>query len=200
MNPRPEIVLPPGFALRIDYDPESSPASLLITAYRDDAPVGQAHVDPREVGQRLRLEVDENGVSSAARHPRLRLTPQRAMRAIVMSEVHRPAPSRELPATAGKQVELVHEGSSPAGDSPEHPAMLALREMALEGAFDDFADRAEERPWSRVQRAIRTFSVAAADLLGNPLRLRDADADADGWPSWRASWRGVHQPSGASES
>jgi hypothetical protein len=32
VNLRPEIVLPPGFALRIDYDPESSPASLLITA------------------------------------------------------------------------------------------------------------------------------------------------------------------------
>ena len=29
VNPRPEIVLPPGFALRIDYDPESVPASLL---------------------------------------------------------------------------------------------------------------------------------------------------------------------------
>ena len=58
VNPRPEIVLPPGFALRIDYDPESSPASLLITAYHDDAPVGQAHLDPRDVGRRLRLDVE----------------------------------------------------------------------------------------------------------------------------------------------
>ena len=47
MSPRPEIVLPPGFALRIDYDPESSPASLLITAYRDDV-VGRRYPSENE--------------------------------------------------------------------------------------------------------------------------------------------------------
>jgi hypothetical protein len=181
VTPRPEIVLPPGFALRIDYDPESSPASLLITAYRDDAPVGQAHLDPREVGRRLRLEVESDGATSPAHCPRLRLTPQRAMRAIVMDAAQEPAPPRELPPV----------------EPPEHPAMTALRVLALEGAFDECAGRVEERPWVRVHRAVRSFAVAAADLLGNPLRLRDADAD--GWPLWGASWRGAHQPIGGSE-
>lgn len=211
MNPRPEIVLPPGFALRIDYEPESSPASLLITAYRDDAPVGQAHLDPREVGQRLRLEVETSGATSNADEPRLRLTPQRAMRAIVMDAVHEPAPPREL---------LPPVEPEP----PAHAAMTALHALARDAALDDCRDYdtesphatnalvwldngtavvlpdrepETERPWTRMQRAMRAFSVAAVDLLGNPLRLRDADGES--WPSWRASWRGVHQASGASE-
>jgi hypothetical protein len=210
VNPRPEIVLPPGFALRIDYDPESSPASLLITAYRDDAPVAQAHLDPRDVGQRLRLEVEEgDGATAAANEPRLRLTPQRAMRAIVMGAVHEPAPPREL--------------QPPVEEPPVHPAMAALQELARDGALADTADYdsgphatnalvwldngtavvlpddalATERPWTRMQRALRALSMAAVDLLGDPLRLREADGES--WPSWRASWRGVHQPSGASE-
>jgi len=211
VNPRPEIVLPPGFALRIDYDPESSPASLLITAYRDDAPVGQAHVDPRDIGHRLRLDV-EAGVDGAgtSHETRLRLTPQRAMRAIVMSAVHAPAPEREQP--------------PPVEASAAHPAMAALHEMARDGALEDDCqyDTANphaanalvwlndgtavvlpeelpetERPWVRVHRALRALSVAAVDLFGNPLRLRDADGDA--WPSWRASWRAVQQASGAGE-
>lgn len=212
MNPRPEIVLPPGFALRIDYEPESSPASLLITVYHDDTPVGQAHIDPRDVGQRLRLEVEvSDGLTSGAREPRLRLTPQRAMRAIVMDAVQEPAPPRELlpPVEA---------------EPPTHPAMSALHALARDGALDDCGDcdtesshatnslvwldngtavvlpdrePETERPWTRVQRVMRAFSVAAVDLLGNPLRLRDAEGDS--WPSWRASWRGVHQASGASE-
>jgi hypothetical protein len=122
VNPRPEIVLPPGFALRIDYDPESSPASLLITAYRDDAPVGQAHVDPREVGQRLRLDVaDETAPPSTTHELRLRLTPQRAQRAIVMDAVRDSAPSRAV-------VDAVEEAPplpvQPA--IPELPAMQTL--------------------------------------------------------------------------
>jgi hypothetical protein len=211
VNPRPEIVLPPGFALRIDYDPESSPASLLITAYRDDAPVGQAHVDPRDVGHRLRLDVDAGDVATATTdEPRLRLTPQRAMRAIVMRAVHEPAPPREVP--------------PPVQVPPMHPAMAALHELARDGVLADAGDYDTESPratnalvwldngsavvlpddalqaeraWTRMQRTLRALSVAAVDLLGNPLRLREADGES--WPSWRASWRGVHQPSGASE-
>ncbi|HEX5972048.1 MAG TPA: hypothetical protein VFY85_08990 [Gemmatimonadaceae bacterium] len=197
MNPRPEIVLPPGFALRIDYDPESSPASLLITAYRDDAPVGQAHVDPREVGQRLRLEVEPGG-DGARDEPgaRLRLTPQRAMRAIMMDAVTSSVPPHEPPPSA--------EAPSP------HPAMAALHELAREGElvdechYDTDNPRAmnalvwlkggmavvlpddvmeEEARWARMQRVLRSFSVAAVDLLGiplrNPLRLRDVDGLAE---------------------
>jgi hypothetical protein len=202
VNPRPEIVLPPGFALRIDYEPESSPASLLVTAYRDDAPVAQAHLDPREVGRRLRLEV-EDGATSHGRQPRFRLTPQRAMAAIEMGAVQSPVPPRQLPSTVEEQLEesagLVTPEPEPAThEPPPHAAMDALRELAREGAFDEYVERDEERPWSRVQRALRSLSAVAADLLGNPLRLRDAEAA--GWPSWRATWRGVHQPSGASES
>lgn len=197
VNPRPEIVLPPGFALRIDYDPESSPASLLITAYRDDAPVGQAHVDPREVGQRLRLEVESGGDGvRGERQPRLRLTPQRAMHAIVMEAVKEPAPSAE---------------PSPSADQPPpHPAMAALHELARDGALEDECHYDTDNPramnalvwlksgtavvlpdhvvegerrWVRMQRALRAFSTVAVDLLGSPLRnqlrLRDVDGLAE---------------------
>jgi hypothetical protein len=207
VNPRPEIVLPPGFALRIDYDPASSPASLVITAYRDDAPVGQAHLDPREVGHRLRLEVEGDGAMFNGHQPRLRLTPQRATRAIEMGAVLAPAPQREPLPAIEQQVEesrelppdvVVSAAELRLAEPPAHAAMDALRELAREGAFDDVSDRDEERPWTRVQRALRAFSAVAVDVLGNPLRLRDADAA--GWPSWRASWRGAHQPSGAGES
>lgn len=193
MNPRPEIVLPPGFALRIDYDPESSPASLLITAYRDDAPVGQAHVDPREVGQRLRLDVEAGGDGSLdERALRLRLTPQRAMRAIQMEAVKEPVPSPER---------------APSPSEPTaHPAMAALHELARDGALEDECHYDTDNPramnalvwlkggtavvlpddvverearWSRMQRVLRAFSMAAVDLLGTPLRspvrLRDVD-------------------------
>jgi len=197
VNPRPEIVLPPGFALRIDYDPESSPASLLITAYRDDAPVGQAHVDPREVGQRLRLEVESGGDGVRdERLPRLRLTPQRAMHAIVMEAVKEPAPSAE---------------PSPSADRPPpHPAMAALHELARDGALEDECHYDTDNPramnalvwlksgtavvlpdavvegerrWVRMQRALRAFSTVAVDLLGSPLRnqlgLRDVNGLAE---------------------
>ena len=197
MNPRPEIVLPPGFALRIDYDPESSPASLLITAYRDDAPVGQAHLDPREVGHRLRLEVDADDVTArGASEQRLRLTPQRALRAIVMGAVHEPAPPRELLPPLEARVATTRETAAVL-DAPTPPAMAVLRELAREGAFDDCDDAGEERPWSRFQRALQAISGVAVDLLGDPLRLRAAEAA--GWPSWRATWRAVHQASGAAE-
>ena len=261
VNPRPEIVLPPGFALRIDYDPESSPASLLITAYRDEAPVGQAHVDPREVGLRLRLDVaDETTSASSAHELRLRLTPQRAQRAIVMEAVREPAPPRErvdaveaastLPAqTAAPQLPAMRAQPAVPEQSPiltprSHPALEALHELARDGVpedldgYDVHGPRArnalvwldngtavvlpsgsnprplhslatrvgrqvreevagEERSWWRVQRALRALSGLAADLLGNPLRLRDAEAE--GWPSWRVSWRGAHPASGAGE-
>lgn len=207
MNPRPEIVLPPGFALRIDYDPESSPASLLITAYRDDAPVGQAHLDPREVGHRLRLEVENDGAMSNGHEPRLRLTPQGAMRVIEMGEVLAPAPQREPQPAVQEQIPQSPDTprdivmSAPAlavHEPPAHAAMDVLRELAREGAFDTHTDYEGERPWSRLQRALRAFSTITADLLGNPLRLRDAEAV--GWPSWRASWRAAQQPGGVSES
>lgn len=216
VKPRPEIVLPPGFALRIDYDPTSSPASLLITAYRDDAPVGQAHLDPREVGHRLRLDVEQDDATTSGteREARLRLTPQRAVQAIVMSAVHVPAPPREAPPVEPPPVE----------PPPAHPAMAAVQALARTGALADAGHHGARRPhntnalvwlndgtavvlpepampgehpWTRVQRALRTLSVAAVDLLGNPLRLRDADGDD--WPSWRASWRDVQPASGASE-
>jgi len=197
VNPRPEIVLPPGFALRIDYDPESSPASLLITAYRDDAPVGQAHLDPREVGQRLRLEVDlDDAAASGASEQRLRLTPQRAMRAIVMGAVHEPAPPRALHPPAEEGV-AVTRASEVVPDAHTPPAMEVLRELARAGAFDECVDVDGERPWSRIQRVLRAISGVAVDLLGDPLRLRAAEVA--GWPSWRESWRAVHQASGASE-
>jgi hypothetical protein len=190
VNPRPEIVLPPGFALRIDYDPESSPASLLITAYRDDAPVGQAHVDPREVGQRLRLEIETGGDGPEAERPRLRLTPQRGMRAIVMDVVHGPPPVTD--------------------EQAHHPAMAAVHELAREGSLGDECHYDTDNPramnalvWLQggsavvlpdavveghtrspwMQRALRAFSLAAVDLLGmplrNPLRLRDVDGLAE---------------------
>ena len=242
VNSRPEIVLPPGFALRIDYDPDSSPASLMITAYHDDAPVGQAHVNPREVGQRLRLEVAADDARASERTLRLRLTPQRAMRAIEMSAVTKSAPPREQPPPpeelpASRAAAAIHE-------APAHHAMSAVHELAREGALvqshayttrgprvtnalvwlgngmalvlpaeaparplSTLAARVsrqlreeltiEERSWSRMHRALRALSGAAADLLANPLRLYDAEADR--WSSWRVSWRGVQQASGASE-
>ena len=197
VNPRPEIVLPPGFALRIDYDPESSPASLLITAYRDDAPVGQAHLDPREVGQRLRLEVaTDDAVAQGTNEQRLRLTPQRALRAIVMDAVHEPAPPRELqPSIEAPRASPREIAAVP--DAPALPAMEVLRELAREGAFDEDGDADTERPWSRIQRALRMISGIATDLLGDPLRLRPADA-LD-WTSWRGTWRAAHQSGGAGE-
>lgn len=146
VNPRPEIVLPPGFALRIDYDPAASPASLLITAYRDDAPVGQAHVDPREVGLRLRLELEDDAAAQP-HEPRLRLTPSRAVRAIVMGAVQEPMPPREVLApSADPQVAAPPEvHSEPVRkarherrtDSPAQPhaALAALHELAREGAL-----------------------------------------------------------------
>jgi len=56
--------------------------------------------------------------------------------------------------------------------------------------------RPEDEAWARVQRAIRAVSEAAAELLRDPLRLREAE---DGWASWRASWRAAQPASGASE-
>ena len=204
-------MLPPGFALRIDYDPEASPASLLITAYRDETPVGQAHVDPREVGLRLRLELEADVGSAQAREPRLRLTPSRATRAIVMGAVQEPVPAREIPVTP------------PEPHLESHAALAALQELARDGALgtaEISLDDDEERPlnalvWledgsavvlpstqpkpeepalSPIQRALRALS-GAAELLAGPLRLRDEA----GWVSWRASWRAAQQASGAGE-
>ncbi len=212
MNPRPEIVLPPGFALRIDYDPAASPASLLITAYRDEMPVGQAHVDPREVGLRLRLELADGPDVAPSAEPRLRLTPSRAMRAIMMSAVQEPVPPRDV----------VLPPAEPNLES--HAALVALQALTREKAFGDaetFSDVEEQRPvnalvWlengtavvlpsveprleapalSPIQRVLRSLT-SAAELVAGPLRLRDAE---DVWASWRASWRGVQQASGASE-
>lgn len=226
MNPRPEIVLPPGFALRIDYDPAASPASLLITAYRDETPVGQAHVDPREVGLRLRLELADDDGSAPSREPRLRLTPSRAMRAIDMGVVLQPMPPREVPAPPVEREAPPSIASEQAETRTEpHPALAALHELAREGALeasvvykDDDAQhppnalvwlengsalvlpsqepKPEEPSLSAFERARRAIS-GAAELLANPLGLRDAD---EGWASWRASWRSAPQAGGAGES
>lgn len=212
VNPRPEIVLPPGFALRIDYDPAASPASLLITAFRDETPVGQAHVNPREVGLRLRLELADDVGVAQEKEPRLRLTPSRATRAILMSAVQEPVPSREVEV---RPVEPPLES---------HAALSALQKLARDQALepaDHFLDDAEQRPLSElvwledgsavvlpsgqpkpeepvlspIHRAFRALS-GAAELLASPLRLRDAE---EGWTSWRASWRAAQPASGASE-
>jgi hypothetical protein len=129
VTPRPEIVLPPGFALRIDYDPASSPASLLITAYLDDTPVGQAHLDPRVVGQRLRLDVaipiGSATSGAAAREPKLRLTPQGAMTAIEMEAVRAPAPQRELmpaPPASSAPADVARADVAPADAAPADAA------------------------------------------------------------------------------
>ena len=212
VNPRPEIVLPPGFALRIDYDPAASPASLLITAFRDETPVGQAHVNPREVGLRLRLELADDVGVAQENEPRLRLTPSRATRAILMSAVQEPVPSREVEV---RPVEPPLES---------HAALSALQKLARDQALetaDHFLDDAEQRPLSElvwledgsavvlpsgqpkpeepvlspIHRAFRALS-GAAELLASPLRLRDAE---EGWTSWRASWRAAQPASGASE-
>jgi hypothetical protein len=156
VTPRPEIVLPPGFALRIDYDPASSPASLLITAYLDDAPVGQAHLDPRAVGQRLRLDVtSSNGPATSgavAREPKLRLTPQGAMTAIEMEAVRAPAPRRELmpaPPASSAPDDVARADAAPAGAAPADAtpgdiaplndgATAELRRIAREGYIDSW--------------------------------------------------------------
>jgi hypothetical protein len=44
---RPEIVLPPGCSVRIDYDPDRGQSSLTVRAFRDGAWVGSAHLSPR---------------------------------------------------------------------------------------------------------------------------------------------------------
>jgi hypothetical protein len=142
VNPRPEIVLPPGFALRIDYDPESSPASLLITAYRDDAPVGQAHVAPRDVGHRLRLELEMEPTDAAETlsAPRLRLTPQRAMRAILMEAVRAPVQPRELLPRIEEPLDIesrdiVSELSAAEERATTPPGLTALQELTRDGAL-----------------------------------------------------------------
>ena len=252
VNPRPEIVLPPGFALRIDYDPDSSPASLLITAYRDDAPVGQAHVDPRDVGHRLRLELEmeATGATSTVSEPRLRLTPQRAMRAILMEAVREPVPPREMLPRVEESPDMVASAvvseSSPAVDVvPAHPSLTALQEVTRDIVRRDAPPHygregfhapntlvwldngtavvlpsappptrplatvaahvgrrlrdevmGDDRAWSKMQRALRALAGLAAELVPNPLRLREAD---ESWISWRASWRAAQHPTGASE-
>lgn len=233
MNPRPEIVLPPGFALRIDYDPAASPESLLITAYRDATPVGQAHVDPREVGLRLRLDLEDADAASASDEPRLRLTPSRAMRAIAMGAVQQPVPPREVvaPAVESRAESPVEAVSGPVAESgallheEPHAALAALHELAREGALGANVPRMgdetqrplnalvwlengsalvlpsrepkpEEPSLTPFQRALRALS-SAAELLTNPLHLREAE---EGWASWLAGWRSAPQAGGAGES
>jgi hypothetical protein len=118
------------------------------------------------------------------------------MHAIVMEAVKEPKPSREW---------------SPAAEEPApHPAMAALHELARDGALEDECHYDTENPramnalvwlkggtavvlpdevvkrearWTRMQRALRTFSMVAVDLLGtplrNPVRLRDVDGLAE---------------------
>jgi hypothetical protein len=167
VTPRPEIVLPPGFALRIDYDPASSPASLLITAYLDDTPVGQAHLDPRVVGQRLRLDVavpiGSATSGAAAREPKLRLTPQGAMTAIEMEAVRAPAPQRELmpaPPASSAPAAVARADLAPADVAPADaaPADAAPGDIAPlnDGATAELrliADEARTDSWWEDERA-----------------------------------------------
>ena len=179
MNPRPEIVLPPGFALRIDYDPESSPASLLITAYRDDAPVGQAHVDPREVGQRLRLEVELGDGAQGERAPRLRLTPQRAMRAILLEAVQESAPPRAQPASreptpsaAGNSAGEAVAVALAVGQPSPVAAMTVLHALAREGALKDECRYDSETP--RAMNAVVCLEGGASVVLPDELAADEA--------------------------
>ena len=220
-------MLPPGFALRIDYDPAASPASLLITALRDETVVGQAHVDPREVGLRLRLELAEGVPADRADASQLRLTPQRAMHAIRMDAVTTPRPTvATSPGTDTALHSSASDAPATASTAAAEEAMAALHELARGGQLHARTEQTEdigpqrplnalvwldhgralvlpapeaepeEQPWARVQRAIRAVSEAAAELLRDPLRLREAE---DGWASWRASWRAAQPASGASE-
>jgi hypothetical protein len=42
-----EIILPPGYSIRIDYDPDKAPVSLTVSVFRDGRWVGAANVSPR---------------------------------------------------------------------------------------------------------------------------------------------------------
>jgi hypothetical protein len=42
-----EIILPPGYSIRIDYDPDKAPVSLTVAVFRDGRWIGAANVSPR---------------------------------------------------------------------------------------------------------------------------------------------------------
>jgi hypothetical protein len=187
VNPRPEIVLPPGFSLRIDYDPARSPASLTVTAFQDDLPVGQAHLDPREVGLRLRLDV-EGGVADTgapAREPRLRLTPRNAALAIEMEAVHAASePSAPVPAP---EASVVSAPVSPGQASLVHtPNSVVWLEDGTAVILPSADPPAEPSAMPRLRELLHTVSERASGLLSSPLGWRLLDPQS--WISWRGTW------------
>jgi hypothetical protein len=52
-----EIILPPGYSLRIDYDPEKAPVSLTVSVFRDGQWIGAANVNPQTARQGQLQEV-----------------------------------------------------------------------------------------------------------------------------------------------
>jgi hypothetical protein len=52
-----EIILPPGYSLRIDYDPDRAPVSLTVSVFRDGQWVGAANVNPLAARQGQLQEV-----------------------------------------------------------------------------------------------------------------------------------------------
>ena len=192
VNLRPEIVLPPGFSLRIDYDPARSPASLTVTAFQDDTPVGQAHLNPREVGLRLRLEVKRDDATPAAepaqREPRLRLTPRNAALAIEMEAI----PPSATPTEDARAAEPEPSATSAPVPSPptvaeatSHPGMEELYCMARDAAPDSWRRDEWNRHtaplhasnalvWLENGSAVVLPSVSAPDVEGMRSRVMDA--------------------------
>jgi hypothetical protein len=212
VNPRPEIVLPPGFSLRIDYDPAASPTSLVVTAFKDERPVGQARLDPRQVGPRLRLDVEALGSMSgepAPREPRLRLTPHDSSRAIEMGRVERevlvepdregarPPEERTVLAETARETRTLPSARRWAPEPRRGIASTALNAIVwLENGNAvvlPSADAPEPAGvGSGIGEALRSLAERAAELLTGPLRLRGLEPE--GWASWRASWRAIGQP------
>lgn len=62
-----EIILPPGFSLRIDYDPDRAPMSLLVSVFHDGEWVGEAHVNPRAAHEGQLQEVVDALTKRSAR-------------------------------------------------------------------------------------------------------------------------------------
>jgi hypothetical protein len=42
----PEIALPPGYSIQLDYDPDASPLTLRVSVFRNEERIGEAHLIP----------------------------------------------------------------------------------------------------------------------------------------------------------
>lgn len=200
MNPRPEIVLPPGFSLRIDYDPASSPSSLIVTAFHGDAPVGQVHLDPREVGLRLRLDVETPltpaSDGSLPSEPRLRLTPRNS-RAIEMGAVR--AELADVAEQRGETgaVEPYRSQDEDCSPGPHSANSVVWLENGTAVVLPSWDEVEPARARTGLLDAIRAAAAAALGLLSSPLPL--PALEPEGWASWRATWQGLQSPSVASD-